>query len=380
MEVRFDVGPNAGEGGLARAAQFARPHRLIEARRATEAPAALEALDQALKEGFWLAGYAAYEFGYALEPRLHGRLDRKRSLPLLRFGVYDGPEDAAPLPPPQGTIPALRPRWSEQDYARIFDRLHAYIGAGDVYQANLTFPIDCTVWGSPEAVYAALSTDTAIGHGALVLQDGLPALLSRSPELFFRIDATGTIVARPMKGTIERGKIPAEDMANRCGLQDDAKNCAENLMIVDLLRNDLSRVARVGSVRVPALYEIESYATLHQMTSTVQARLLPGIGLAGVLRALFPCGSITGAPKLRAMEILHELESAPREAYCGTIGWAAPDGRAEFNVAIRTLMVDGDHGVLNVGGGVVWDSTAGSEYREALWKSRFARLSPPGRA
>jgi para-aminobenzoate synthetase component 1 len=314
--------------------------------------------------------------GHALEPRLHKRLDKARALPLLRFGVYDGPERAAPLPPPEARISELRPRWSQQDYATAFAQLHGYIGAGDIYQANLTFPIDCAVSGSPQALYAALSTDAAVGHGALVRQGELPTLLSRSPELFFRTDAAGTIVTRPMKGTAARAQTAAQDRANCNWLRNDAKNRAENLMIVDLLRNDLSRVAQVGSVQVPALFDIESYATVHQMTSTVQARLLPDIGLSGTLRALFPCGSITGAPKLRAMEVLHALEPFARDAYCGTIGWAAPDGRADFNVAIRTLMVQGDRGVLNVGGGVVWDSTARSEYQEALWKSRFAQISP----
>ncbi|MEM7321215.1 MAG: chorismate-binding protein, partial [Pseudomonadota bacterium] len=157
----------------------------------------------------------------------------------------------------------------------------------------------------------------------------------------------------------------------------DAKNRAENLMIVDLLRNDISRISVPGTVVVPKLFQIESYATVHQMTSLVQARLRENAQLSDVLKALFPCGSITGAPKIRAMEILSELEPWPREIYCGSIGWAAPDGRSEFNVAIRTMMVDAGRAVLNVGGGVVWDSTADSEYEEALWKTRFAgQLSP----
>ena len=379
MDIRFDAAPamHGDKAGRTPAALFARPLAIIEAQEASQVDDALLALDRALAEGHWLAGYASYELGYALEPRLNRLLPDRRALPLLRFGVYEGPQDAAPLPPAASGISALRPRWTAQEYARAFDRLHAYIGAGDVYQANLTFPLDCEVFGDPAALYAALSEGHPVGHGALVLQgDGLPALLSRSPELFFRTQADGTIVTRPMKGTIQRGHTAAEDAANRDWLQNDAKNRAENLMIVDLLRNDLSRIAQLGSVRVPALYQIETYATVHQMTSTVEARLRPDSQLSDIFRALFPCGSITGAPKLRAMEILHELEPFPRDAYCGTIGWAAPDGRAEFNVAIRTLMVQNGRGVLNVGGGVVWDSTAAAEYQEALWKSRFAQISP----
>ncbi|WBL32856.1 aminodeoxychorismate synthase component I [Sinirhodobacter sp. HNIBRBA609] len=382
MDIRFDAGPalRGDTAGSPSAALFARPSAIIQARELSQVDAALLALDRALADGHWLAGYASYELGYALEPRLNPLLPDGRALPLLRFGVYDGPQEAPPLPPATQAISALQPRWSAGDYAQAFERLHAYIGAGDVYQANLTFPLDCAVPGDPAALYATLCEGRPVGHGALVLQGGdLPALLSRSPELFFRTQADGAIVTRPMKGTIQRGQTTAEDAANRDWLQNDAKNRAENLMIVDLLRNDLSRIAELGSVRVPALYQIETYATVHQMTSTVEARLRPEVNLSGVLRALFPCGSITGAPKLRAMEILHELEPFPRDAYCGTIGWAAPDGRAEFNVAIRTLMVQDGHGVLNVGGGVVWDSTAAAEYQEALWKSRFAQISPPAR-
>jgi para-aminobenzoate synthetase component 1 len=206
----------------------------------------------------------------------------------------------------------------------------------------------------------------------LVEQDDLPDLLSRSPELFFRTDATGCIETRPMKGTQPRSDDMAEDARRRNFLSIDEKNRAENLMIVDLLRNDISRVALPGSVHVPELFKVETYATLHQMVSLVRAQLQVGAGLSDILSALFPCGSITGAPKIRAMEILSELEPWARDIYCGAIGWAAPDGRSEFNVAIRTLMVEDGAATLNVGGGVVWDSTAPSEYEEALWKARFA--------
>jgi len=182
-----------------------------------------------------------------------------------------------------------------------------------------------------------------------------------------------------MKGTAARGATPLEDDGQRDWLAASEKNQAENLMIVDLLRNDISRVAELGSVHVPALFAVESYTTVHQMVSVVRARLRPEVRLAGVLGALFPCGSITGAPKIRAMQIIRELEDAPRGAYCGAIGWVAPDGRMSFNVAIRTLCLGPDGGVrFNVGGGVVQDSTAEAEYEEALWKARFATLAPMG--
>ena len=366
MRIRFDQGP-AGPGSC-----FDAPRQMIRAEGAEDVPDALAALDAARAEGFWLAGYASYELGYALEPRLADRMPAQRRLPLMCFGVYDAPRPAD-LPAPEGAITGFAPRWSEATYARAFKQVHDYIGAGDIFQANLTFPIDLTVTGASDALYAALNAIQPVGHGALVLQDDLPDLLSRSPELFFRTDAKGAIATRPMKGTQPRSPDPAEDARRRAWLSSDEKNRAENLMIVDLLRNDLGRVAARGSVQVPRLFEVESYATVHQMVSEIRAELRDGVTLGDILRAIFPCGSITGAPKIRAMEILADLEPDPREVYCGTIGWAAPDGRSDFNVSIRTMMVEDGRAVLNVGGGVVWDSTAGSEYEEALWKARFAR-------
>ncbi|WP_170769054.1 aminodeoxychorismate synthase component I [Ruegeria lacuscaerulensis] len=366
VRIRFDQGP-AGQGTT-----FDRPTQVIRADRAEDVPHALEALDSARADGAWLAGYASYELGYALEPRLSARMPEGRRLPLLCFGVFDTPAQSD-LPAPAGGVTGFAPRWDEARYTQAFARVHEAIGAGDIYQANLTFPIDLTVEGTSAALYAALAAGQPVGHGALVQQDGLPDLLSRSPELFFRTDADRLIETRPMKGTQPRSEDLAEDARRRDFLSSDAKNRAENLMIVDLLRNDISRVALPSSVNVPELFKVETYATVHQMISLVQAQLHLGAELSDILMALFPCGSITGAPKIRAMEILSDLEPWPRDIYCGAIGWAAPDGRSEFNVAIRTLMVEGGKATLNVGGGVVWDSTAPSEYEEALWKARFAR-------
>ena len=371
MKLRFDKGPIGAAQD--EPAGFAMPRGTIVAWEAVEVPDALAALDAARAAGGWLAGYASYELGYALEPRLLPLMPVGRRLPLLCFGVYDGPQVPPPLEAGQAGLTAWRPQWDAARYAVAFDRLRDLIGAGDLYQANLTFPMQAGVSGTPEAIYAALAQDQPVGHGVLVEQVDLPALLSRSPELFFRTDADGLIETRPMKGTQPRDADPVRDAARRDFLAGDAKNRAENLMIVDLLRNDLSRICAVGSVRVPDLYRVESYATVHQMTSLVQGRLLPEMTLGGILAALFPCGSVTGAPKVRAMQVIRDLEPAPREIYCGAIGWAAPDGRSSFNVAIRTLMIDGAAAVLNVGGGVIWDSTAASEYEEALWKARFAQ-------
>ncbi len=343
---------------------------MIEAHAPQEVAPALAALDRARAAGAWLAGYVTYEAGYALEPRLLPLMPAKRALPLLRFGLYPGPAEARPLTG-YGALGDLRPRWDAARYRAAFRAVHGHVGAGDIYQANLTFPIDARAVGGSEGIYRALCDRQPVGHGVLVEQDG-PTLLCRSPELFFATGTDGHIRTRPMKGTLPRLDDPARDAVQPALLAADEKNRAENLMIVDLLRNDLSRVCQPGTVRVPDLFKVETYATVHQMVSQVEGRLTDGAGLADIFAALFPCGSITGAPKLQAMQIIRDLEPWPRDAYCGTIGWAAPDGRSDFNVAIRTAMVDGDRAVLNVGGGLVWDSTPDAEYQEALWKARYA--------
>jgi para-aminobenzoate synthetase component 1 len=344
----------------------------IIAQNIDDVPSALDRLDAARSSGFWLAGYASYELGYALEPRLESAMPQDRILPLLRFGVFKSPTDAPTLTA-AGGLETFRPRWDHEQYATAFEAVHQYIGSGNIYQANLTFPIDARAHGSALGIYAALAVRQPVGHGVLVEQPDAPALLSRSPELFFETDRFGRIQTRPMKGTLPRLNDPAKDAAQCEILASDEKNQAENLMIVDLLRNDLSRICKPASVIVPSLFKVETYATVHQMVSTIEGQLSPQIGLSAIFKALYPCGSITGAPKLRAMQILRDLEPWPREAYCGTIGWAAPDGRSCFNVAIRTVMLDGDRATLNVGGGLVWDSTAPSEYQEALWKARYAQ-------
>ncbi|MDE3027775.1 MAG: aminodeoxychorismate synthase component I [Paracoccaceae bacterium] len=357
---------------------FTRPQEIIQADRPEDLPAAFDALERARHSGRWLAGFATYEFGYLMDARLRSLMPPKRAVPLLQFGVFDAPSAAAShIAAAQdlatgASLSPFTPDWDLARYRAAFDQAHAYIDAGDIYQVNLTFPLIAQVTGAPLGLYLALAARQPVAHGAFVDLGG-PTLLSRSPELFFRIDNDGRIETRPMKGTSPRGHDVAEDDARRDWLATDPKNRAENLMIVDLLRNDLARIAELGSVRVPELFQVETFATVHQMTSRVEAQLRPGLSLLDLFMALFPCGSITGAPKIRAMEIIRALEPAPREAYCGAIGWIAPTGAMEFNVAIRTLLLPGDGTArLNVGGGVVHDSTAEAEYEEALWKTRFA--------
>ncbi|WP_281984504.1 aminodeoxychorismate synthase component I [Thalassorhabdomicrobium marinisediminis] len=368
--VRFDRGPSG------QAEEFRAPHRIIRADRPEEVEPAFDALQAAQAAGKWLAGYLSYEFGYLTSSKLRDLLPGDRAVPLLHFGVFDGPEAVSAMDAGQGGgLSAAAPAWGRDRYGRAFDRVHAYIGAGDIYQVNLTFPLAARADASPAALYAALCQRQPVPHGAFVALDEV-TLLSRSPELFFSLTAEGVLQTRPMKGTAPRGATGAEDDALRDGLQASVKNRAENLMIVDLLRNDMSRVSEIGSVKVPKLFEVERFATVHQMTSTITSRLRRDVSLHDLFMALFPCGSVTGAPKVRAMQIIHEVEETPRDAYCGSIGWIAPDGAMEFNVAIRTLMMQPDGAVrLNVGGGIVYDSTAEDEYDEALLKARFADLS-----
>jgi para-aminobenzoate synthetase component 1 len=360
--------------------RFADPAAIITADDAGSFFPALEALEQAHQAGKWLAGYFSYEAGYLLEPKLRPILPPGRRVPLLNFGVFDKPRDTMPTPSRvSGETPVDNPRalWRFEDYRARFDRLHRHLRKGDCYQGNLTFPVAAQWRGDPTRAFDVLASRQPVRHGALVALGG-PIILSRSPELFFEVSADGWIESLPMKGTARRGKTDAEDERLKQELANDPKNQAENRMIVDLLRNDISRISEVGTLSVPQLFHIESYATLHQMVSRVRAKLLRRTGISQIFAALFPCGSITGAPKIRAMEILNELEGAPRGAYCGSIGWIAPNGEMRFNVAIRTLtLFDGGEAIYNVGGGVVFDSTAESEYRECLLKARFVTGQEP---
>lgn len=368
------------DGPEGKPALFDGAEGVVVAHRLDEIAPALARLDAARAAGKWVAGYIAYEAGYALEPKLHDLMPQVAAGPRLAFGIYTAPQPAeAALAKAQAAggavLAPLQPLISRAYYGAAMDKVMAYIAAGDCYQINLTFPMATQLLsGTPMALYGALRARQAVGHGAFVDLGVGPVLVSRSPELFLRTDAGGRIEARPMKGTAPRDADPVRDAELAEELRASAKGQAENLMIVDLLRNDISRVAKVGSVKVPELFAVEHYATLHQMVSRVVGQLVEPPGMAGVMTALFPCGSITGAPKIRAMQIIHEVEPHPREAYCGAIGWMAPDGAASFSVAIRTLSVfEGGRIVLNVGGGVVQDSTTEGEWEEALWKARYVQ-------
>ncbi|MGB8816493.1 MAG: aminodeoxychorismate synthase component I [Rhizobiaceae bacterium] len=363
---------------------FAGPTEILEAWTAADLELAFEKAEFARRSGKWVAGYIAYEAGYLLEDKLKPLLPGNRSVPLLLMGIFEEADIASfrprqrAEPTPQAPLVNAVASWSRQRYATQFARLRKHIALGDCYQANLTFAVNAQWQGDPLSMFNVLTERQPVRHGGIVHLGG-PMVLSRSPELFFEIDADGWIETRPMKGTARRGKTVEEDEALRLGLKGDAKNQAENRMIVDLLRNDISRITTVGSLNVPELFTVETYPSLHQMISRIRAKLLPGLTIRDIMAALFPCGSITGAPKIRAMEILAELEDSPRNVYCGSIGWIAPDGRMSFNVAIRTVVLEGEgKAVFNVGSGVIFDSDAGSEYDECLLKTRFAAAAVEG--
>lgn len=358
--------------------RYSDPVAIIRADSAAAVKTAFAQIAHYNARGFHLAGYMAYELGYLLEPRLAPLLPLKTDTPLIHFGVFKDvghtspPEFAAPNPAPHIT---LTPLWSEAQYLSRFTRVQDYIAAGDVYQINLTFPMQGQYNGDALGLYAALRRRQP-GHYGGVVSLGGPEVITLSPELFYK--KTGADVAmRPMKGTTPRRTDPIEDIAALRAMQMDEKSRAENLMIVDLLRNDLSRIAARGSVKVPELFALESYPTLHQMTSKVTATLKDSIDFETLICSLFPCGSVTGAPKIRAMEIISELETAPRGAYCGAIGYIAPDGESCFNVAIRTMSVAAGRLTYNVGSGVVRDSDGADEYAECLLKANVITDAAP---
>ncbi len=362
-------------------ALFQTPREVLVALRPTDVARTFARAEAARKAGAWIAGYVAYEAGYALEPKLAHRMPRRRSGPLVALGVFDKPSGAGPVlaraaeEGRETRMTAPLPLVGRRAYGNAARKVFDYIAAGDCYQVNLTFPMTAKlVSGTALGLYGAFRRTGAVGHGAYVDLGVGPVVVSRAPELFFKVEA-GRIVTRPMKGTRPRGRDAAEDAAIVAELLAAEKDRAENLMIVDLLRNDISRLSKVGTVKVPALFAIETYGTVHQMTSTVEGVLDGPATLPGLMAALFPCGSVTGAPKIRAMEIIREVEPAPRGVYCGAVGWMSPDGDADFSVAIRTLSVSGTDIVMNVGGGLTHGSTAAGEWEEALWKARFVKAA-----
>lgn len=366
---------------------FLKPLTIVRAHQLDDIPDLFRRIELAVSQGHHVAGYMSYECGYHFEWFSETALPQ--NLPLAWFGVYaqsfvfdhgsgmfEGPAPdlsgySAVEPIPSAFAANAELAISEDEYAAKIERIENYIEAGDTYQVNFTDSVTARTYLSPAQAFAALSASQPVAYSAL-LNVGNNYILSLSPELFFRIDArTRTITTRPMKGTMPRGLDVHEDEQQSVRLRNDEKNCSEHVMIVDLLRNDLGRICMPGSVRVEDIFSVEQYATLLQMTSTVSGTLRSNLSYYDIFRALFPSGSITGAPKIRTMQIIRELERSPRGVYTGCIGHIAPDGAATFNVAIRTLVLQGGIAHMGVGGGIVADSVPAGEYRECLLKASF---------
>ena len=367
-------------GRGADALMFARPLQVIAAHEVQDVVPAMQAVQQAVNAGKAAAGYVAYEAAPAFDPAMsvsgHAAPD---DFPLLWFGIFDAPLRAPlPLSAAPGTFDAWRALTTRAAYERNVAAIREAVGRGDAYQVNYTLRLQSELRGDAWAAYRVLSQAQGPGYSAY-LDLGRWRILSASPELFFHKRGE-RIITRPMKGTAPRGATPDEDARHARELAASEKNRAENLMIVDLLRNDLGRVARTGSVRVTSLFDVERYPTVWQMTSTVEAALPAQTPLAALFRALFPCGSVTGAPKISAMRQIARLEDTPRNVYCGAMGYLLPGGEAVFNVAIRTLLLDTrtNQATYGTGGGITWDSEAQSEYAEALAKTDILKSVSAG--
>ncbi len=346
---------------------FSAPHRSIVAENLDDVLPALHEIESLVQANGWhAAGFLSYEAASAFDPAHRTR--PTSGFPYLWFGIYPQPRSVQ-LPDPEGAkdVSNWHPTIEREDYNSAIAKIKDYIADGRTYQVNYTMRLQADFTDSPWDFFRRFA-QTQNNHAAYI-DMGRYIICSASPELFFQLDGN-TITCRPMKGTISRGRTTAEDFEQAHWLKNSEKNRAENVMIVDMIRNDLGRIAEMGSVRVPQLFEAERYPTLWQLTSTVTAST--NASFADILAALFPCASITGAPKVSTMNIIAYLESTPRNIYTGTIGYLSPERKAKFNVAIRTALIDQDRyqAEYGVGGGIVWDSTSTDEYAEALLKAR----------
>ncbi|RWZ58800.1 aminodeoxychorismate synthase component I [Halobacillus fulvus] len=347
---------------------FRSPIKILTTDRIEDVQPIFEEVERLLEEGFYAAGYVSYEAAPAFDEAFS--VYRNPNWPLVWFGIFSNPVssfDNAALK--DFRVSDWRLKGDFEQYQTGIENIKDAIERGDTYQVNYTTRMEAKFSGDDFAFYRQLTRRQQSAYSAY-LKMGERRLLSASPELFFRVDGQ-TLTTKPMKGTAKRGRYGGEDLAAIQHLKTSEKEQAENLMIVDLLRNDVGRIAKPGSVKVPRLFEVETYPTVHQMTSTIQADLPDRTSLFDVFRALFPCGSITGAPKVRTMEYIQQLEATPRDVYCGAIGYMTPGKEAVFNVPIRTVLLDGDQAIYGTGGGVTWDSTSQGEYEELQTKARL---------
>ncbi len=327
-----------------------------------------------MDSGYYAAGFLSYESAPAFD--MAYRVNEGTTMPLLWFGIFSEPALQPLTSIGEFKVTEWKPSVSRDEYNQSIMAIKKWIESGDTYQTNYTIRLTSQFEGDDVAFYNRLKKAQSSNYCAYI-NTGEHSILSASPELFFHLEGN-QITTRPMKGTIKRGKGFVEDRENVKELYHSEKNRAENVMIVDLLRNDLGIIAEPSTVTVEKLFEIEQYPTVHQMTSTITAKVSEHIQLVDIFKALFPCGSITGAPKISTMNIIADLESAPREVYCGAIGYISPNKEAIFNVPIRTVLIEHSSGkaVYGVGGGVTWDSTTEGEYHEILVKANLLVEEP----
>ena len=348
---------------------FTQPIKELKTRNLAEVVDLLAQVESYQEQGYYVVGYVSYEAAPAFEEKLAVHKAPLLAEYLLYFTVHDGVE-TSPIPLTYEEVD-LPSNWQEvtsaEDYEKAIAQIHHHLRQGDTYQVNYTVQLKQDLSANPFAIYNRMVVEQEAGYNAYVEHDEM-AVISMSPELFFEQNDR-ELTTRPMKGTTKRGLTDDEDLKEAAWLEQDPKNRSENMMIVDLLRNDMNRISEVGSEHVERLCQVEQYSTVWQMTSTIKSQLRPDVDLVTIFRSLFPCGSITGAPKIATMEIIKNLEPQPRGVYCGTIGLLLPNGRRIFNVAIRTIQLYKGQAIYGVGGGITWDSTWESEYREVHQKA-----------
>ena len=328
-------------------------------------------------KGYYAVGYVSYEAAPAFETKFQVIDGPLMSEYLLYFTVHETVQ-TEPIPLTYDPI-TLPKSWQElttaEEYKAAIEHIHHHIRQGDTYQVNYTVQLQQNLTADPFAIYNRLVVEQNAHYNAFIQHDDV-SIISISPELFFKKDGD-KLTTRPMKGTTNRGLTTETDLAQARWLAQDQKNRSENMMIVDLLRNDMNRISKIGSEDVKSLCQVEQYSTVWQMTSTIETQLLPNSSLSDVFQALFPCGSITGAPKIATMEIIKKVEKQPRGVYCGAIGILVPQGPSIFNVAIRTLQMEETKAIYGVGGGITWDSNWEAEYEETKQKAAVLYRQDP---
>lgn len=373
MELAFQF---ADQDGVIQPLIFRHAEKIIMARTADKVMPCLNEVQKAVESGYYAAGYVSYEAAPAFDTAFQVLNTETVKLPLLWFGIFKEPITGKITGSGSYTLSDWIPSVTKSEYKQSIAAIKKAIEQGDTYQVNYTLRMNAEFKGDARSFFYDLAKAQSSEYTAF-LDIGDFSILSASPELFFRVDGR-KITAKPMKGTVKRGKTFKEDKEKENWLAHSAKNRSENVMIVDLLRNDLGMVANPGTIQVSKLFEVEQYPTVHQMTSTITAELTEKQTIVDIFKALFPCGSITGAPKISTMQLIAQLETAERNVYCGALGYITPKGQAVFNVPIRTVLIDKVKGIAEygVGGGITWDSTVADEYEEVLTKAEVLTKKP----